>query len=181
MTGRRAVSTGTRRRRGPLCRSTRRRTDIEALFARWRELIDSLDDVPEYVVLGTPWRWLAGDALCHEADLAETLGTPMPPLVAVQFGLDTIIPRWRAVLDAAGAQPLELRPTGLRPRRVGRRAEGGELCADVTMDPIELWRALYGRRGREEIEAWSWTSDPAPWLNPGLPPPFTFPSHRNRA
>ena len=47
--------------------------------------------------------------------------------------------------------------------------------ATVTTTAHELFRALYGRRSRAQIEAWDWTNDPAPYLDAGLPFPFSQP------
>ena len=36
------------------------------------------------------------------------------------------------------------------------------------------FRALFGRRTRAQVEAFEWSTDPAPWLDAGLPFPFSW-------
>jgi hypothetical protein len=67
--------------------------------------------------------------------------------------------------------PLDVVATDMRTWRVGDREAAAE---SVTTTAHELWRGLFGRRTREQIEAWAWSCDPAPYLDVGLPFPFRW-------
>lgn len=147
------------------------------LRTAWRSAIAMLSSTPSHPQLGAPWRWLFGDALCHEADLYETTehGT-RPPAEAVLVGLGQMVGRWRRTFDAANSGPgLRLTAVGVRSWVIGADPDP---AVHVEADPYELWRALSGRRNREAIDAFEWSGEQVAssvWFD-RLPYPFRLPA-----
>ena len=114
--------------------------------------------------------WAFGDAVVHEADLRPVLapGTQVPD-DAVSLGLKAAVARWRAKLAAADVPPLDVVAADMRTWRVGDPDAAAET---VTTTGYELFRALFGRRSRTQVEAWDWSCDSAVYLAAGLPYPF---------
>ena len=67
--------------------------------------------------------------------------------------------------------PLDIVATDLRTWRVGDAEASAE---SVETTGYELFRALFGRRSRAQIEGWTWSCDPSAYLDVGLPSPFRF-------
>ena len=150
---------------------------IDELLSAWQAAAEQFAQLTTSPLGSTPSRWAFGDALTHEADLRPVLapGTRTPS-EAVALGVQAAIGRWRLELATAGAPPLDVVATDLRTWEVGDPdARGAGRVATVTTTAHELFRALYGRRSRAQIEAWDWTTDPAPYLDAGLPFPFSQP------
>lgn len=147
-------------------------SSIDEVVGAWQVALEEFAALTESPLGATPSRWAFGDALAHEADLRPVLapGTRAPD-DGVALGLQAGIARWRGELAAAEAPVLRIIAPGLREWWAGEAAAN---AASVTADPYELYRALYGRRSRAQVEAWQWSSDPAPWLDLGLPFPFTW-------
>lgn len=87
------------------------------------------------------------------------------------LGLKAGVARWRAQLGAAKVEPLDIVASDLRTWRVG---DADAQANTVTTNSYELFRALFGRRSRTQVEAWNWTSDPAAYLEVELPYPFSW-------
>ena len=139
----------------------------------WRAALDALPSAAPHPQLGAPWRWLFGDALCHEADLRETtddLGRP--PSDAVLVGLGQMMGRWRQTLQAR-EDGLVVSATGVRRWEIG---QVGAQPAHLESDPYELWRAVSGRRAIEEISQYDWPHGRASDWFDTLPFPFRAPS-----
>ena len=112
------------------------------------------------------------DVAAHEADARAALGAGGavdPATVARCLALS--IGSLRLAASAAGAPPLRVVATGLRSWDVGR----GEDPDEVEAEPFELWRALGGRRTRDEVAALRWRGDPGPHLDGWLLPPMGWP------
>lgn len=127
---------------------------------------------------GTPAMWGFGDGVVHEADLRPVLapGT-RPPADAIELGLKAAIARWRDALAEAEVPPLRLVAGDLRSWPIGDLgAAGDEPVATVTTSAYEVFRALFGRRSRAQVEGWDWSVDPTPYLDAGLPTPFRWAS-----
>lgn len=147
---------------------------IEEVLSTWDAAAEQFARLDHSPLGGTPSRWAFGDAVTHESDLRPILapGT-RPPQHAVALGVQGVVGRWRGSLTDAGAAPLDVVATDLRTWAVGdpSRRELGPV-GTVTTTAYELFRALYGRRSRAQMETWDWTTDPAPYLDAGLPFPF---------
>jgi uncharacterized protein (TIGR03083 family) len=83
------------------------------------------------------------DVHCHEADLRAALGAPP---VAPQEFVDWVGPVLRGSFDDAVARQ------GLSP-------------VEVAITPYELFRSRLGRRTRDEVRAYAWSSNPEPYLD----------------
>jgi uncharacterized protein (TIGR03083 family) len=150
---------------------------IEEMLSTWDTAAEQFSRLAHSPLGSTPSRWAFGDAVTHESDLRPILapGT-RPPEYAVGLGVLAAVGRWRRTLADAGVAPLDVVATDLRSWAVGdpSQRESGRV-GTVTTTAYELFRALYGRRSRAQIEKWDWTTDPAPYLDAGLPFPFTRP------
>lgn len=139
----------------------------------WRAALDELPSAPPHPQLGAPWRWLFGDALCHEADLRETTDDGRrPPSDAVVVGLGQVMGRWRQALHDR-EDGLVVTATGVRTWEIGNV---GVRPAHVESDPYELWRAVSGRRAIEDIDRYDWSDGRASDWFLTLPLPFRAPS-----
>ncbi len=145
---------------------------IADVIAAWTAAIARFGSLPPSPIGGTAAMWAFGDAVVHEADLRPVVapGTRIPD-DALAMGLKTAIARWRAELGAAGVPPLDIVATDLRTWRVGDADAPAERVEATAYD---LFRALFGRRSRSQAEAWTWSTDPAPYLDVGLPFPFRW-------
>jgi hypothetical protein len=148
---------------------------ISDVLASWKTAVEAFCRISESQIGGTPGMWAFGDGVVHEADLRPVLapGTRVPA-DAMALGLKAAIARWRQALAGAGVPPLKITATDMRHWWVG---DDHDLHATtVTTTGHELFRALYGRRSRDQVEAWDWSADPADYLDVGLPFPFEWAS-----
>ena len=146
---------------------------LDMILDRWSLVVERfarLDDDPS---MGPPARWAFGDAVTHEADIRGTLGAGRVPDEAVALSLKGSIARWRDVLGATSLPTLLLRAPGLREWWIGTPDDPEAVVVEVPA--YELFRALAGRRSEAQVQQWSWTVDPSPYLAAGLPYPFRFP------
>ncbi len=145
---------------------------VEEVLDRWSTAAGRFGQLAESPLGGTPARWAFGDAATHEADLRAVLdpGSRLPP-EALALALQGGVSRWRQELSAAGVAPLDVVANDVRTWRVGDHDADAE---SVTTTGHELWRGLFGRRTRAQVESWEWTCDPAPYLDVGLPFPFRW-------
>ena len=108
------------------------------LLEQWNEFgtrIDAMERLPFQ---------LAMDAITHEADLRAALGRERLPDAVWQPTLVWMAPRRLPDVTV----------------KTGFGALGdGPITLEV--DGYELWRAIFGRRSRRQMESWSW-SGPAP-------------------
>ena len=97
----------------------------------------------------------------HTQDVRGALGRPGDrDAAAVGVGLAAYAVALGFKLAAAGLPPLRLR-YGDRERVAGE----GEPRATVSADRFEIFRALAGRRSRDQILAMEWQGDPEPYLD----------------
>ena len=146
--------------------------ELDYVLAAWSEAAEQFASLGESPIGGTPAMWSFGDAVVHEADIRPVVapGTRVPE-DAMTLGLKAAIARWRAELGAARTPPLDVSASDMRTWRIG---EHDAEAATVTTTGYELFRALYGRRSRSQVEAWEWSVDPAQYLDVGLPYPFSW-------
>jgi len=146
---------------------------VADLLQRWAELTPSfagLDDDPQ---VGPPARWAFGDAIIHEAHLRGALSADRAPNEAVLLSLKGSIVRWRAVLNRTEpATTLVVRPRDAREWVLGPPTPDPAIVIAPTA--YELFRALAGRRSREQVRAWRWSTDPDPIRELGLPYPLQW-------
>jgi hypothetical protein len=148
------------------------RGEADDLLERWGDLTPRLAGLPPFgTVPATAFAF--GDAVVHEADLRPVLdpGSRVPEL-PVAMAIAAGVGRWRSVLGEAGVPALHLTVPGLRDWWLGDAAD--PRAVDVEAPAYEVFRALYGRRSREQVAAWSWSAPPEPFLDAGLPFPFAW-------
>lgn len=146
--------------------------DVETLVRSWAGLEPRLADLPPFGSVPAA-AFAFGDAVVHEADLLGALepGAHVPEQ-PVAMAIAAGVGRWRAVLAATDLPSLHLVVPGLRDWWLGDRADPA--AVRVGADRYEVFRALYGRRSRDQVAAWSWSSEPDPYLDAGLAFPFTW-------
>lgn len=141
----------------------------------WAANAAQLIELPDHPSMGTPARWAFGDALVHEADLLESIGSDQqPPAAAVSTHLSAGLRRWSPTLTEASIR-LQVNTHEGRTWTVGADAGGAVISLGVSGPAYELWRAVYGRRHRAAVAAMSWDGDPSVVIATGLPYPFTYP------
>lgn len=124
---------------------------LEAMMRGDQPWPESSPPFPEWVVLT--------DLSVHHHDLRGALDIPGDrDSPATGLGLRSYVEamRFRAAND--GLPPMLIR-AGSREWLIGQ----GEPVATVTADPFELSRAASGRRSWEQILAYDWQGDPAPF------------------
>jgi uncharacterized protein (TIGR03083 family) len=144
---------------------------VPELLERWTQLAVVFARLEDHPALGPPARWAFGDAVIHEADLRGALDAGHVPHEAVLLSLEGTIIRWRDVLDnTRPSTTLIVRPIDAPAWTLGPPNNDPPVVVNPTAH--ELFRALAGRRTKEQVRAWSWSSKPDAILNAGLPYPF---------
>jgi uncharacterized protein (TIGR03083 family) len=139
----------------------------------WAAFLAPFDQLDELFFGSPPARWAFGDAVVHEADIRGALGVGHVPEDAVTLALDGTMARWRdEVLSRAGLPPLHVRPTDSDRWRLGPANEPDTVVVEAPL--YEIFRALAGRRSRDQVRDWAWSSDPEPYIAAGLPYPFRW-------
>ena len=146
---------------------------IDEVLRQWEAAMVDLAALTDSPLGGSASMWAFGDAVVHEGDLRPILapGTRVPT-EHVALGLKAAIGRWRHHLGEAGAPTLRLQATDLRDWWLGPH-DDAEATTAATLG-YDLFRALFGRRSRLQVEAWDWSGDPSPFLDLGLPFPFRW-------
>ena len=145
---------------------------VDDVLGAWSAAASQFAELGPSPMGGTPAMWAFGDAVVHEADLRPVLapGTRVPR-DAMALGLKAAVARWRGELGSAGVPPLDMVANDMRTWRVG---DPDAAAQTVTTTGYELFRALFGRRSRAQVEAWDWSGDPAVYLDVDLPYPFRW-------
>jgi uncharacterized protein (TIGR03083 family) len=101
-----------------------------------------------------------GDVITHEHDMRAALGRPgAREGDGVAIATDTYV-RWFGRRIREGGLPTIEVHVGERVLRAGKEEPVGAVKADA----FELLRGLTGRRTKEEIKAFDWSVEPAPYL-----------------
>jgi uncharacterized protein (TIGR03083 family) len=115
------------------------------------------------------------DALTHELDLRNALGTSAPTDdPALEVALAWIAPRFGRYLDHVGAPALRL---VLDPDGAEVTLGSGEPAACLRATRLDVLRSLTGRRSLAQVRALAWDGDPTPWLAALSWGPFSPPGH----
>ncbi len=139
--------------------TTRKGRDLGSLLDEWgaaaAQLEPALDVVPPAMA-----GLIVADLVTHEHDARGALGRPgSRDSDAVEIGLDTYL-RWLGRrLKERELPPLRVE-VGYQSRTVG----DGEPGATVEGEPFEVFRALSGRRTKEQIAALGWSGDAGLYL-----------------
>ena len=106
-------------------------------------------------------RILLTDATVHQQDIFGALGLQRGhDSAAIKIGLSGYIATMGWRLSSAGIPPLRF-DLGEKTYTAGE----GEPGATVTASRFEFFRAMSGRRSPEQIKAYKWHGDPAPYVD----------------
>ena len=122
------------------------------ILDRWSEALVAFGQLGPNPALGDPANFAFGDA--------------------VALGVKAAVSRWRQTLRAAGTPTLHVLVPGSRDWWLGTPEDPDAVTVEA--DEYELFRALAGRRSEDQVRSWTWSAAPAPFLDAGLPYPFTF-------
>ena len=106
---------------------------------------------------------LAVDALTHEQDIRGALG--LPPAIQpdeLRFATKRFAGGAGMVMNSAGLPALAIEATDTD---FATLAGEGERTATVRAPEFEFFRAFAGRRSREQVAAFDWDGDSAPYLD----------------
>lgn len=148
--------------------AARRDRRIDEVCAEWAEVGGTVETMMR--ATGRALTALAIDAWTHEQDLANAAG--------VHSGRDgSGLP---LAMNSAWALKAKIRSAGLPPLRVVSDGVDwvigdGEPGAVLRLDPYELARAFMARRSLDQLAAYDWQGDPAPYVP--LIPVFEPPAH----
>jgi uncharacterized protein (TIGR03083 family) len=125
---------------------------IDAVLEEWERSGPALEQVilsgtSDHPLVCNPW----ADAGTHEADLHGLLGIGRPPRELWMTALDWALPDPRPSDDVPGMLSI-VTPDGTY--SVG----SGSPVAEVRTSSYELFRAVFGRRGFDQIRSWTWST-----------------------
>jgi uncharacterized protein (TIGR03083 family) len=148
---------------------------VEAMFDEWSRSTARFAELVDSPFGGPPARWAFGDAVIHEADIRGALRSERVPAEAMVLGLRGSLARWQDVLERANTPAVHIMsPDGQW--RVGPPDD--PVPAEVEIQGYEVFRALAGRRSRDQVLEWGWSRDARPIVEAGLPYPFRWASSR---
>ena len=145
---------------------------LHDVLADWHVAGNRLVALDEHPTMGRPARWALGDALVHEADLYESIGSDQrPPLEPIVRHLGAAMARWSPTLANAGIA-LHVVTDTAQQWTIGAPDGDG---ITVSVDEYDCWRTIYGRRGRAATTNLRWSGDPTAIIALALPYPFHYP------
>jgi len=138
----------------------RRGRGIPALLEEWDQGFASIVEATRAGMIPPP---LAVDAITHEQDIRGALSAPVLP--------DSEAVDWAAHGFAIGLG-MSFAGAGLPPLRLADPASGfdavagkGDPAVTVNAPVFEIFRAIAGRRSRDQVAAFGWDGDSAPYLD----------------
>lgn len=162
----------------------RRGRSIEELLEEWNTAAPQVEAIAEHFPgrVGTQW---VLDATTHEHDIRGAVGVPgARDSAGIATSLEFMVGGLGVSVATRGLPPLEVRADSVS-WVVGGEGEtdmqavvmgaeppvqvGGSAEVTVEASSFELFRALTGRRSRDQIRKLIWTGDPEPYL-----PAFEF-------
>jgi uncharacterized protein (TIGR03083 family) len=139
----------------------RKHKSIAELLMEWDEVADQIAGALDYFPKGAASLFV-GDTVTHEHDIRLPLRRPGDPNApAVEVAVNGYV-RW------FGRRLKDREMPAVKIEAEGREwvAGAGEPGIEVTARTMfELLRGLTGRRTRDEIAAYRWSGDPAPYLD----------------
>lgn len=152
----------------------RRGRSIVELVEEWNEAAPQVEAIAEHFPgrMGTQW---VLDATTHEQDIRGAVGAPgARDSAGLAMALEFMIGGLGASVASRGLPPLEVRADGVSWVVGGEGATdmqalvmgaeppvqvGGSAEVTVEASSFELFRALTGRRSRDQIAKFTWTGD----------------------
>jgi uncharacterized protein (TIGR03083 family) len=145
----------------------------DEILDRWADAATRFAALDEQSSEVPPARFAFGDAVVHEADVRGVTAADRVPDDAVLLGLHGTMARWgREVLAPAELATLRIRTTEGPEWWLGTENDSEALVVEAPM--YEVFRALAGRRSKDQARRWEWSGDPAPVIEAGLPFPFRW-------
>lgn len=138
----------------------RRDRSADELLAEWTPNVGPMCDGARVDLVPQE---LAVDALTHEQDIRGALG--LPPAIEpeeLRFCVRRYTSGCGGAVKGAGLSALGITASDTDFAAV---AGAGEPSATVRAPEFELFRALSGRRSREQVAAFDWDGDSAPYLD----------------
>jgi hypothetical protein len=133
-------------------------SDVNAVLEQWAAMGPAIESSADSS-LEVGDRFVE-DIACHEHDLRGALDQAGErDSATVDHARQTAILRLHERLQSARVDGLRVL-AGETEWIVGSR----EPAATLTTDPFTLFRVLFGRRSRGQLEALSWTTDPEPYI-----------------
>jgi hypothetical protein len=143
------------------------------MLASWEASLSSFSHLHEPFFGSSPARWAFGDAVVHEADIRGALGQGRVPDEAITLALAGTMARWhREVLGPGGVPALHMQSDEDQDWWIGERDAPHAVVVEAPL--YEIFRALAGRRDKDQVRAWRWSSNPEPFIAAGLPFPFRW-------
>ena len=138
----------------------RKDRSITELVAEWKAGLDPIVEGARAGLIPAP---LAVDAITHEQDLRGALGAPpVPDATAVEFAATGFSLGLGGRLGSAGLPPLRLTdPDSGFDMTAGK----GDPAATVMAPVFDLFRAMAGRRSRDQVAGFAWDGDSAPYVD----------------
>lgn len=138
----------------------RKDRSITELVAEWKAGLDPIVEGARAGLIPAP---LAVDAITHEQDLRGALGAPpVPDATAVEFAATGFSLGLGGRLGSAGLPPLRLTdPDSGFDMTAGK----GDPAATVMAPVFDLFRAMAGRRSRDQVAGFAWDGDCAPYVD----------------
>jgi uncharacterized protein (TIGR03083 family) len=138
----------------------RRGRGIPALLEEWEQGFAPVVEATRAGMIPPP---LAVDAITHEQDIRGALGAPaVPEADAVDWAAHGFATSLGMSLRGLGLPPLRL----LDPQSGFDAVAGkGDPAVTVTAPVFEFFRAIAGRRSRDQVAAFGWDGDSTPYLD----------------
>jgi uncharacterized protein (TIGR03083 family) len=138
----------------------RRDADIAALLDEWAGCIDAVVELARAGRIPAP---LTIDVITHEQDLRGALhAAHLDDDAALRFAVTGYSIGLSRRIKAAGLPALRLRDPA---RGFDATAGEGEPAVTVSAREFDIFRALAGRRSRDQVAAFDWAGDPTPYLD----------------
>jgi uncharacterized protein (TIGR03083 family) len=147
-------------------------SSCDEIVEAWATAIDSFSHL-DLTLGGIPAAQAAfGDAVIHEADIRGAYGAQRVPEDAVLLSFEIALDRWASeVLGPAELLPLHIKTPEGDGWRLG--PENGD-AGLLEIPRYELFRALAGRRGAEQVLEYHWSAQADRYVQAGLPYPFRW-------
>jgi uncharacterized protein (TIGR03083 family) len=137
---------------------------LSEVLAEWTGTGPQVDEI--CAAMGDAIAQLIFDTVSHEQDLRQAVGQPGGRDGALDIALSWVSEAWAAQPLETGALRLTAGPFDVT------RGQGAPM-ARLTVSTFEALRALTGRRSPDQLRAYDWSGDPAPWLDGFTWGPFT--------
>jgi uncharacterized protein (TIGR03083 family) len=146
--------------------AVRRQWSLKEVLDEWNEAspkLEALMDDPRGAGFPDHMPYLAAaDLVVHEHDIRGAVGRPgARDSEGVRLAMKTYVTGVRQRHDVTELGPMVIRESDGREWPVGK----GEPVISVTAPRFELFRAISGRRSRDQARSFAWDAEPGPHLD----------------